>query len=260
MEIIIQENEEQAAKLAAREIRALLLKKPAAVLGLATGSSPVGVYRELIRYHREEGLSFGQATSFNLDEYLGLPPGHPASYATFMQEQLFREIDLPAEGINIPSCAPSEVEVFCEAYDARIAAAGGIDLQILGIGHDGHIGFNEPSSSLGSRTRIKTLTAETRRANARFFSSEDEVPPHVVTMGIANIMEAREIILLAFGRGKAAAIAAAVEGPITASCPASMLQFHRRVKVFIDEEAAGALQRQDYYRWVYEHKPGWQRA
>ncbi len=259
MEIIIQSNPEAASAVAARIIARLVREKPDAVLGLATGGTPLLLYRELVRLHREGGLDFRKVTTFNLDEYIGLLPEQPQSYHSFMRENLFRHINLPERNAHIPDGLAKDIPAFCARYEARIRAAGGIDLQVLGIGTDGHIGFNEPASSLASRTRIKTLTAQTRKDNARFFGSEKKVPHHVITMGIGTIMEARQCLVLAFGLGKARAIAGAVEGPITAMNPASVLQMHPVVKVCLDEPAASRLKRAEYYRWVYDHKPAWQR-
>jgi len=255
MEIIIQPTAEAATDVAASIIRQLLVKKPNAVLGLATGSTPVLLYRKLI----EMNLDWSQVTTFNLDEYIGLPREHAQSYHSFMWENLFQHINIRKESIHIPDGNAADVPKFCEAYEQAIKDAGGIDLQLLGIGSDGHIGFNEPTSSLASRTRIKTLTERTCKDNARFFDSEADVPRHVITMGIGTIMEAKTNLLLAFGKSKATAIAEAVEGPITSINPASALQMHPVVKVCLDEEAASELQRSDYYRWVYDSKPDWQR-
>jgi glucosamine-6-phosphate deaminase len=254
MEIIIQPTPEAATNIAARIIARLLREKPDAVLGLATGSTPLLLYRQLI----EMKLDWSRVTTFNLDEYIGLPREHRQSYHSFMWENLFRHVNIRKESVNIPDGNAPDVPRECAHYEERIRAAGGVDLQVLGIGTDGHIGFNEPTSSLASRTRIKTLTQQTRRDNARFFGSEDAVPHHVITMGIGTIMEARQNLLLAFGAGKANAIAAAVEGPITAVNPASILQMHPVTKVCLDEAAASRLQRADYYRWVFGNKPQWQ--
>jgi glucosamine-6-phosphate deaminase len=259
MEIIIQPTAEAASIIAARHIARLVRDQPHAVLGLATGRTPLPMYRELIRLHREQGLDFRGVTTFNLDEYVGLAPEHPASYHAFMWENFFRHINVPRERIHIPDGMTRDVPAFCRMYEEDIRAAGGIDLQVLGIGSDGHIGFNEPSSSLASRTRIKTLTAQTRRDNAHFFSSAEEVPFHVITMGVGTIMDTRQVLLLAFGEKKAQAIAQAVEGPITGMNPASILQMHPAAKCLIDEPAAARLSRLDYYRWVYDHKPDWQK-
>jgi len=259
MEIIIQPDAEAASLIVARHVARVVRDKPNAVLGLATGSTPLPMYRELIRLHREQGLNFSGVTTFNLDEYVGLPPEHPASYHAFMEEHFFSQVNVARDRIHIPDGMTSHVPAFCQKYEDEIRAAGGIDLQVLGIGGDGHIGFNEPSSSLASRTRIKTLTAQTRRDNARFFSSLEDVPLHVITMGVGTIMDARQVLLLAFGEKKARAIAAAVEGPITAMNPASILQMHPVAKCLIDESAAARLSRIEYYRWVYDQKPDWQK-
>lgn len=237
----------------------LIHKKPNAVLGLATGATPLGLYRELIRMHRENGLDFSQVTTFNLDEYVGLSATHPASYHRFMFENFFSQVNIRPERIHIPDGMTTDIPACCARYEEAIGNAGGIDLQILGIGHDGHIGFNEPTSSLASRTRLKTLTKETVSANQRFFSSADEVPHHVITIGIGTIMEAQICLLLAFGESKAHAVAAMAEGPVTAMCPASALQLHRQTALVIDESAAGLLTRAAYYRHVYANKPDFQK-
>ncbi|MEI6561750.1 MAG: glucosamine-6-phosphate deaminase [Verrucomicrobiota bacterium] len=259
MEIIITPDPASASKEAARFLAALLRKKPHAVLGLATGGTPLPLYRELIRMHRQEGLDFSRCTTFNLDEYVGLGAEHPASYRRFMQEHLFASLNIPPDHIRIPDGLAADIPAHCAAYEQAIVEAGGIDAQILGIGGDGHIGFNEPTSSLGSRTRLKTLTVRTREDNARFFASPGEVPHHVITMGIGTILDARSLVLLAFGAAKAEAVAAMVEGPITAMVPASALQMHPVVKVLLDEPAASKLKRRGYYRDVFAHKPEWQR-
>lgn len=260
MEIIILPTAEEASLYAARLTAQTVRSHPHCVLGLATGSTPLRLYKELARIHCEEGLDFAACTTFNLDEYLGIPPDHPASYRRFMQENLFAHLNIPSERSYIPDGLTPDVEAHCRTYEAAIARAGGIDLQILGIGTDGHIGFNEPSSSLASRTRIKTLTERTRSDNARFFASPSEVPYHVITMGIGTIMESKQILLLAFGKAKAHAVAAAVEGPVSASVPASALQWHPNAKIILDQAAADELHRQDYYRHVFDHKPTWQRV
>ena len=244
MEVIISPDSTSASKEAARFLAAIIRKKPDAVLGLATGSTPLPLYRELIRMHREEGLDFSGCTTFNLDEYVGLGADHPASYRRFM---------------HIPDGLTTDIPAHCDSYEKSIAAAGGIDAQVLGIGSDGHVGFNEPTSSLASRTRLKTLTQRTRSDNAPLFKSGSDVPHHVITMGIGTIMETRAVVLLAFGENKADAVAGAVEGPLTSINPASILQMHPQAKIHLDEKAASKLTRQDYYRWVFENKPDWQR-
>lgn len=259
MEIIIKPDTHAASRLAARKIAALVREKPKAVLGLATGRTPLETYDRLAEIHRTEGLDFGRVTTFNLDEYVGVNPGHPASYHAYMQANLFSKINVDPSRIHLPDGLAEDVPRTCREYEDLIRAAGGIDLQLLGIGSDGHLGFNEPSSSLSSRTRIKTLTDRTRRDNAASFGGEENVPRHVITIGLGTIMDARTCLLLAFGRNKSAAIAQAVEGPISAMVPASILQMHARAIVIIDEEAAADLRRTDYYRWVYDHKPAWQK-
>ena len=254
MEIIIQPSAEAATRVASGIIANLLKEKPNAVIGLATGSTPLLHYRALV----ELRLDWSQVTTFNLDEYIGLSPEHPQSYHAFMWENLFRHLNIAPENVHIPDGMAKDVPAFCAAYEEKIRLVGGIDLQVLGIGSDGHIGFNEPTSSLASRTRIKTLTPQTRQDNARFFASLDEVPTHCITMGIGTIMEARHNLMLAFGANKAHAIAEAVEGPITAINPASILQMHPDAKFCLDTDAAAELQRVDYYRWVYDNKPEWQ--
>jgi glucosamine-6-phosphate deaminase len=259
MEVVIQRSGRSASAYAGRLVARLVKEKPSAVLGLATGETPLALYRELITLHQEEGLDFSRVTTFNLDEYLGLSPDHPASYHSFMQENLFRHINVPSSRVHIPDGLAKDLPAFCEHYEKAIRGAGGIDLQVLGIGTDGHIGFNEPGSSLASRTRIKTLTTRTREDNARFFQNIEEVPHHVITMGVGTIMGAKHIVALAFGEHKAAAVAAAVEGPITAMVPASILQMHPYVTFLMDEASASRLKRADYYRWFFEQKPDWQR-
>jgi len=261
MEILVQPNPETASALAAAAIAKAIYEKPTTVLGLATGSTPLALYRELIRLHRDEGLDFSKVRTFNLDEYLGLSPDHPASYSHFMRVNFFAHVNLNPQRTHIPSGLVSQetIPAHCEHYEEEIAQAGGIDIQILGIGSDGHIGFNEPSSSLTSRTRIKTLTERTRLDNSAHFVNPDDVPHHVITMGIGTIMEARKIFLLAFGENKATAVAGAAEGPITASLPASILQMHRHAHFYIDPLAASKLTRLAYYEWVLAHKPAWQR-
>src|SRR5688572_24947571 len=261
MEIIIQPTPDAASIIAARLIAKLIRSKPDCVLGLATGSTPIATYKELIRLHREDGLDFSNVTTFNLDEYVSLPPEHPQSYHAFMQEHLFRHINVSPKRIHIPNGMAKDIPGECARYEYAIRAAGGIDLQILGIGSDGHIGFNEPTSSLASRTRIKTLTERTREDNARFFEGDlSKVPMHCITMGVGTIMESLQVLILAFGAKKAQAIAEAVEGPISSMNPASILQMHAVAKVLMDEPAAGSLKKREYYRYVWENKPTWQRV
>ncbi len=260
MEVIIAASPVEASAEAARIAAAVIRAKPAAVLGLATGSTPLRFYDELAAMHARGDLDFSQVTTFNLDEYAGLGPQHPQSYAWFMREHFFSRVNVAPERIYIPDGLARDIPAHCGQYEAAIRDADGIDLQLLGVGTDGHIGFNEPSSSLGSRTRLKTLNERTIRDNARFFASPEEVPRHVITMGVGTILEARRCLVLAFGEAKAPIIAAMVEGPVTADVPASALQFHACCTLLIDEPAAARLKRADYYRWVYQNKPEWQRA
>lgn len=231
---------EEAAVRAAELYRALLRRKPDAVLGLATGSTPLGLYAQLVALYRAGEISFAQATSFNLDEYVDLPPTHDQSYRYFMEKNLFSQIDLPQARIHVPSGLDVS-EAALAAYDEAIEAAGGIDLQLLGLGGNGHIGFNEPGTPFALGTHVVALTERTRRDNARFFASLDEVPTHAATMGVRTVMHARAILLLAFGRAKAEALAAALTGPVTPDVPASVLQLHPDITVFCDKEAAALL-------------------
>ncbi len=258
MEVIILPTAAEASEVAARLVTRQLREKPSSVLGLATGSTPCNLYQLLARMHREDGLDFSKATTFNLDEYVNLNPTHPASYHQFMEENFFSHVNLVRKNIHIPDGMVADVPAHCAEYERAIRKAGGIDLQILGLGSDGHLGFNEPGSSLASRTRIKTLTERTRSDNARFFTGAQEVPHHVITMGLGTIMESRMCLLLAFGKAKAEAVAASVEGPVTASVPGSLLQFHPQVKVLLDAESASSLTRAEYYQGVYQNKPSWQ--
>ncbi|MES2307492.1 MAG: glucosamine-6-phosphate deaminase [Verrucomicrobiota bacterium] len=260
MEIIIQPDAKAGCEYASKLISNLIKQKPNAVLGLATGGTPVPVYQSLIQKHKNEGLDFSKVKSFNLDEYIGIQPTHSASYQYYMKTNLFDHVNIRPENAKVPNGMASDIEAHCQDYEAQIKAAGGLDLQLLGIGGEGHIGFNEPSSSLASRTRVKTLITRTREDNKRFFLPGEEVPHHVITMGIGTIMEARTIVLLAFGASKAEAIAHSLEGPITSRIPASILQMHPKTIVLLDEAAASKLEMADYYRHVYANKCDWQRV
>lgn len=254
MEIIIADSYPEMSRLAANVIERQLLRKPSSVLGLATGSTPVGMYQDLVRRHKEEGLDFSKIITFNLDEYLDVAPSHPQSYRYFMDHNLFSHINVDPQNIHVPYGHAGEVDEFCDWYEDEIKRTGGIDIQVLGIGADGHIAFNEPGSSLGSRTRLKTLTKQTIDDNARFFDHHEEVPRFAITMGVGTILEAKEILLLANGAKKAAIVAEALEGPITAQVSASALQMHRHVTVIVDKEAGSKLKRADYYKWVFQEK------
>ncbi len=242
MLVIVKQNYEELSREAAAVVASLVRQKPDCILGFATGGTPIGTYKELIRLHREEGLDFSKVTTFNLDEFVGLPPSHPESYHYYMWENLFKHINVAPRRVFIPHGMADDVHGFCAWYEGKITELGGIDLQILGIGANGHIAFNEPGSSLGSRTRIKTLSEKTIRDNARFFSEGEAIPRYALTMGVGTIMEARQLLLLASGRGKADAIRATVEGPITARFPATIVQMHRFATIVVDNEAASALQ------------------
>jgi glucosamine-6-phosphate deaminase len=260
MEIIIKpsatEAQQEAAKVLGRQIR----RKPDSVLGLATGSTPIPVYAALVQMHGRGELDFSRIATFNLDEYVGLAPDHPCSYREFMRQHLFSRVNIAPKNIHFPDGLAKDIPAHCAEYEAAIARAGGIDLQLLGIGRDGHIGFNEPSSSLASRTRIKTLTPQTAKDNAKCFGSPDKVPRHVITMGVGTIMDARHCLLLATGDAKADVVARMAEGPVTADVPASILQMHPACTLVVDELAAAKLKRHEYYRWVYGNKPQWQRV
>ncbi|MFD6140445.1 glucosamine-6-phosphate deaminase [Promicromonospora sp. NPDC060271] len=257
MEVVIAPPDE-LARLAADAVEGLVLANPEAVLGLATGSSPLAVYDELVRRHKE-GLSFARARAFMLDEYVGLPADHPERYRNVIEKEFASRVDLAPEAVQGPDGLAADLPAACAAYEASIADAGGVDLQILGIGTDGHIAFNEPGSSLASRTRIKTLTKQTREDNARFFGgSVEDVPRHCLTQGLATIMSARHLVLLASGRAKAEAVHQLVEGPISAMWPATIMQLHPHATVLVDDAAASRLQLADYYRQTYADKPDWQ--
>jgi glucosamine-6-phosphate deaminase len=260
MEVIIVADPSEAAQIAADTIEHLITRKPAAVIGLATGSSPVKTYAEVIERHANGRLSFAEVSAFLLDEYIGLPRDHPETYRNCIRRHFTDHIDIDTTRVSGPDGTADDVPATCVAYEAAIAAAGGVDLQILGIGADGHVGFNEPISSLGSRTRVKTLNEQTRKDNARFFESVDDVPRHVITQGIATILEARHLVLIATGGNKATPIAQTVEGPLTAMVPASAIQLHPHATVIVDEDAAEQLTLADYYRQTYAAKPAWQVA
>lgn len=255
MEVILQPDYERMSKVAAQIVVEVLNAKPNAVLGMATGSTPLGLYKELVRLHQKEQIDFSRVTTFNLDEYVGLPVSHPQSYHYFMHENFFKHVNIPPQNINIPSGTTSNYPAFCDWYEQRIADCGGIDLQILGIGSDGHIAFNEPTSSLSSRTRLKTLSKQTIDDNARFFDRREDVPVYAITMGVGTILDARKLLLIGSGKAKAKAIAQAVEGPVTSMVTASAIQLHRDAVVIVDREAAADLTMRDYYEFIYAAKP-----
>ncbi|GAA3896934.1 glucosamine-6-phosphate deaminase [Microbacterium invictum] len=255
-EVVIVPSAAAAGVLVADEIAALIRRQPDAVLGLATGSTPLPVYEAL--RPRLTGIDVSRVRGFALDEYVGIDPHHPESYRSVITREVVEPLGLNPDLIHTPNGSLETIEHAGDDYDRAIADAGGIDLQILGIGTSGHIGFNEPGSSFASRTRVKTLIEQTREDNARFFDSIDDVPMHCITQGLGTILEARHLFLLAFGENKAAAVAGAVEGPVTASLPGSAIQLHPHVTVVVDEAAASQLQDADYYRYAFANKPDWQ--
>ncbi len=259
MEVIVEPTPDDVARVAADVVAGVVARRPDAVLGVATGSSPLGVYAELARRVADGRLDLSGVTAFALDEYVGLPPGHPQAYAAVVAREVTGPLRLDPARVHVPDGGAADLEAAAEEYERALADAGGVDVQLLGIGGNGHIGFNEPTSSFGSRTRIKTLTERTRADNARFFDSPDEVPLHCLTQGLGTILEARRLLLVAQGEGKAAAVAAAVEGPLTSMCPGSALQLHPRATVVVDEAAAARLTLIDHYRHVHAAKPAWQR-
>lgn len=259
MEVVITESPRAAAATAASVVRGALRADPSLVLGVATGSSPLLMYQDLAVSVERNEISFSQARAFLLDEYVGLEADHPERYGVFIERSFTRHVDFGRSAVFGPDGSSDDLADACRQYESMIASAGGIGLQILGIGVDGHIGFNEPMSSLSSRTRLKTLTMATRVANARFFSDNvDAVPRHVVTQGIGTILDAGHLLLIATGGNKAEAIARAVEGPLTSMVPASALQLHPRVTIVVDESAAEHLSYADYYRETFNSKPTWQ--
>ncbi|KAA0097860.1 glucosamine-6-phosphate deaminase [Mycolicibacterium sp. P1-18] len=259
MEVVICRDAEEIGAIAADAVGALLARKPDAVLGLATGSSPLAIYDELAVRCDGGHLSFARARGFTLDEYVGLPADHPERYRNVIDQVFTSRVDVAPGAVQSPDGAAGDIPAACAAYEAAIRAAGGVDLQILGIGTDGHVAFNEPGSSLASRTRIKTLTRQTRVDNARFFGGDVEsVPTHCLTQGLGTIMEARHLILVATGRSKAEAVHHLVEGAVSAMWPATILQHHPHATVLLDDAAARRLQLVDYYRETYLSKPAWQ--
>jgi glucosamine-6-phosphate deaminase len=255
-EVIIVASPEDAGALVADEIARLIRGRADTVLGLATGSTPLPVYEAL--RPRLGGVDVSQVRGFALDEYVGLDPAHPQSYRSVITREVVEPLGLDPARVHVPDGRPDGIEHAGADYEAAIQAAGGVDLQILGIGTDGHIGFNEPGSSFASLTRVKTLTRQTREDNARFFDSPDDVPRHCITQGLGTILRAGHLVLLAFGEGKADAVAGAVEGPLTAMVPGSAVQLHPHATVVVDEAAGSRLRLAEYYRETWEHKPDWQ--
>lgn len=241
MRIIVTKNYEEMSIAAARAVAGQIYLNPDSVLGLATGSTPEGMYKELIRVHKEIGLDFSSVTSFNLDEYVGIKESDPNSYHRFMDDNLFNHININRENVYVPNGNPKNIEQECKEYEALIEAKGGIDLQILGIGSNAHIGFNEPDVKFEANTHKVKLNQETIAANARFFANQEEVPRYAISMGIKTIMRSKKIILMASGKNKAQAIFDAFYGGIRPETPASILQLHHDVVVIVDEEAGSLL-------------------
>jgi len=259
MQIVIAGSAAEVGRLAAAKISNLVRERPDAVLGVATGSSPLAIYGELASQVRNKGLDCSAVQAFALDEYVGLPAAHPESYHSVIRREVADPLGLDPANVHVPEGTAADPAAACEEYERLIAEAGPVELQILGIGANGHIGFNEPTSSFASRTRIKTLAPQTRADNARFFDSLDDVPTHCLTQGLGTILDARRLVLVAQGEGKANAVAAMVEGPLTSMCPGSALQLHPDATVIVDEPAASLLQLSDYYRYTYDNLPDWQR-
>lgn len=258
MEVIVRPNAETATDLVARVIATELRGNPRLVIGLATGRTMEAVYARLVQLHRKEGLDFSACHTFNLDEYVGLPGSHRNSYRHYMNHNLFLNVNVDLRNTHLPDGAAADIEAECRNYEELLARHGGIDLQLLGIGLAGHLGFNEPVSSLRSRTRIKVLSPVTRAQNAKLFEPPDEMPQRAITMGVETILEARRCLLLATGEDKAEIVARAIEGPVTSMLSATSLQFHPRCVVVLDEAAASRLQETEYYRWIFENEPQWQ--
>jgi glucosamine-6-phosphate deaminase len=258
VEVIIKPDAESAALLVARMLARELRLNPHLVLGLATGRTMESVYALLVEMHRREGLDFSLCRTFNLDEYVGLAPGHSGSYRYYMNRHLFSRVNVDPRNTHLPNGMARDLDAECRRYEEDIRRFGGIDLQLLGLGQAGHIGFNEPLSALRSRTRVKALTPTTIQQNAPLFGGPAKVPRRAITMGVGTILECRRCVLLATGAAKAGIIAQAVEGPITSMISATALQLHARCTVVVDGAAASQLQGADYYHWVFAHEPEWQ--
>ena len=258
MEVIIQPDDAAVAALAAQLVARQVTAKPTCVLGLATGATMERVYAEVLRRHRDEGLDFSLVRTFNLDEYAGIGPDHGGSYRYYMNRQLFDHVNIDIRNTHLPHGLAPDLDAECRRYEALITECGGIDLQLLGIGKSGHIGFNEPLSALQSRTRAKALTPTTIQQNQGYFDPPESMPRRGITMGVGTILEARTCLLLVTGESKAAVLARAVEGPVTSMISATALQLHPHCTVITDEAAAGELTQQDYYRWIFANEPEWQ--
>jgi len=258
VEVIIRPDKDAAELLVARMIAKELRANPHLVLGLATGRTMERVYGHLVRLHRDEKLDFSLCSTFNLDEYVGLRGDDRHSYRHYMNHQLFNQVNIDVRNTHLPDGMAKNLDAECMNYESLIRKFGGIDLQLLGVGKAGHIGFNEPLSALRSRTRVKALTPTTLEQNAGLFGDLDKIPRRAITMGVGTILDARRCILLATGESKAEIIAKSVEGPITSMISATALQLHKKCSVVVDEEAAGKLQASDYYRWIFQNEPEWE--
>ena len=257
MEVIIRDTAEEAVTLTAAIVARALHTRPNLVLGLATGRTMEAVYAHLVRLYEDDGLDFSLARTFNLDEYVGLPPEDPGSYRYYMNRHLFHNVNIDLRNTHLPDGMAADLEAECRAYEDKIHDCNGIDLQLLGIGRSGHIGFNEPLSAMQSRTRVKALSPETISQNARYFDSPEQMPHRAITMGVGTILECRRCVMMVTGAEKANVIAKAVEGPVTSMISATALQLHPRCTVIVDVEAAAQLQHQDYYRWIFDNEPEW---
>jgi len=259
MEVIIRPNEVEASRLVAWIVARELHARPQLVLGLATGRTMEQVYDQLSCLHRDEGLDFSLCRTFNLDEYIGLSPDDPHSYRHYMNEHLFNRVNIDQRNTHLPNGMATDLKAECKHYEHLIHDCGGIDVQLLGIGRSGHIGFNEPLSALRSRTRDKALTPETIAQNAPLFGGDlNKVPRRAITMGVGTILECGRCVVLATGTEKAAIVAKAVEGPITSTITATAMQLHAHCTVVVDEAAASKLKNTEYYRWIFDNEPEWQ--
>lgn len=260
MEVVICKDAAEVGRIAAAKVAQVARQVgPSVVLGVATGSSPLALYQELAALIAQGSLDLSQASAFALDEYVGLPEGHPESYAEVIRRTVTEPLGLDPARVHVPNGFADDLAAASEAYEQAITDAGGVDVQILGIGANGHIGFNEPTSSLASRTRIKTLAPKTRADNARFFDSPEQVPTHCLTQGLGTILDARQVVLVAQGENKADAVLAMVEGSVSAMVPASVLQLHRFATVVVDEAAAAKLTTAEFHTFIHTNKPQWQR-
>jgi len=257
MEVIIRPNAEEVALLTAKLIAKALRENPHMVMGLATGRTMLQIYAQLVRMYEEEALDFSHVATFNLDEYVGIPAESENSYRYYMNHHLFNRININIRNTYLPNGMATDLEAECRQYEQRIKSRGGIDLQLLGIGRSGHIGFNEPLSAMFSRTRAKALTPETVAQNSPLFSPPESMPRRAITMGVGTILEARRCVMVVTGEEKADVLAQAVEGPISSMISATALQLHQRCTIIVDEAASSKLRHTDYYRWIFENEPEW---